>query len=162
MSKILVFGNSGSGKSTFAKKLCKERGLAHLDLDTLAWLPTSPPQRKPLAESQLAIEKFMSSYGTWVIEGCYADLLGIAAPHAAQAVYMNLPVALCIENAKNRPWEPHKYASKAEQDQNLAMLIDWISQYPTREDVFSESAHKALYENFSGKKSIYTHNDSHS
>ncbi len=162
MSKILVFGNFSSGKSTFAKRLYKERGLAHLDLDTLAWLPTSPPQRKPLVESQLAIEKFMSLYGTWVIEGCYADLLGIAAPYAAEVVFMNLPVAPCIENAKSRPWEPHNYPSKAEQDQNLAMLIDWISQYPTRGDVFSESAHKSLYKNFSGKKSIYTHNNSYS
>jgi hypothetical protein len=37
---------------------------------------------------------------------------------------MNLPVAACIENARKRPWEPHKYASKAEQDKNLDRLID--------------------------------------
>ena len=158
MSKILIFGNSGSGKSTLAKQLCKTRGLAHLDLDTLAWLPTSPPQRTSLAESQMAIERFISSNDTWVIEGCYADLLDIAAPDADEAIFMNLPVASCIENARSRPWEPHKYASKAEQDGNLAMLIDWIAQYPTRQDVFSELAHSKLYQNFTGKKRMITSN----
>ncbi len=35
--KVLVFGNSGSGKSTYAKALSKRHGLAHLDLDTIVW-----------------------------------------------------------------------------------------------------------------------------
>lgn len=159
MSKILVFGNSGSGKSTLAKQLYNERGLAHLDLDTLAWLPTNPPQRKPLAESRAAIEAFIQSYDTWVIEGCYADLLEVAAPQATEAIFMNLPVALCIENARKRPWEPHKYASREEQDANLEMLVEWIAQYPVREDVFSEAAHTALYQNFAGRKRLYTSNE---
>lgn len=160
LSKILVFGNSGSGKSTLAKRLCKEQGLAHLDLDTLAWSSTNPPERKPLPESKFTIEEFISSSEAWVIEGCYADLLDIAAPHADEAIFMNLPVTSCIENARKRPWEPHKYASKAEQDESLAMLIDWISQYPTRLDEFSESAHREFYETFIGKKYIYHSNES--
>ena len=50
--KIVIFGNSASGKSSLAKKLAKQDQLAHLDLDTLAWLPavspTSPPQRQSI------------------------------------------------------------------------------------------------------------------
>jgi cytidylate kinase len=37
--KILVFGNSGSGKSTYAKSLVAQFGLAHLDLDAIVWEP---------------------------------------------------------------------------------------------------------------------------
>ncbi len=159
MSKVLIFGNSGSGKSTLAQQLSKERALAHLDLDTLAWLPTNPPARMPLPDSQSAIERFISSADSWVIEGCYTDLLAFAAPHADEAIFLDLPVAACIENARNRPWEPHKYASREDQDKNLDMLIDWIAQYPTRQDVFSEAAHNAFYEQFAGKKFIYHSND---
>ncbi|WP_415071942.1 AAA family ATPase [Hyphomicrobium sp.] len=43
MQRLLIFGNSGSGKSTLARQLAQERGLAHLDLDTLAWQPGMPP-----------------------------------------------------------------------------------------------------------------------
>ncbi len=65
---------------------------------------------------------------------------------------MNLPVSACQQNAKNRPWEPHKYESKAAQDLNLEMLLNWISDYYQRDDAFSEMAHNQFYGDFSGKK----------
>ena len=158
MRKIIIFGNSGSGKSTAAQKLCGSENLFHLDLDTLAWQATQPPQRKPLTESALEISAFIDSYAGWVIEGCYSDLLKIALPFSSEIIFMNLSVESCIENARNRPWEPHKYKSKEAQDSNLEMLIDWISQYSQRTDTFSEAAHKKLYEQYLGKKSVLTRN----
>ncbi len=47
MRKIVIFGNSGSVKPAFAKTLCRADGLSYLDLDTLAWMPTVPPERRP-------------------------------------------------------------------------------------------------------------------
>jgi dephospho-CoA kinase len=35
--KVLVFGNSGSGKSTYARALAAREGLAHLDSDSIVW-----------------------------------------------------------------------------------------------------------------------------
>lgn len=37
--KVIVIGNSGSGKSTHARTLAKEHGLEHLDLDSIMWEP---------------------------------------------------------------------------------------------------------------------------
>tara|TARA_R110002110_G_scaffold66978_1_gene183023 strand:- start:121801 stop:122208 length:408 start_codon:yes stop_codon:yes gene_type:complete len=133
--------------------------MAHLDLDSLAWQKTSPPERSPLAVSELAISDFISCNENWVIEGCYSDLLEIALPFSNEIIYMNLSVEACIDNARNRLWEPHKYSSKEAQDNNLEMLIAWISQYRERTDTFSELAHKELYERYSGKKSTMTEND---
>ena len=59
MRKVLIFGNSGSGKSTLAKELAEKEELAHLDLDTLAWLPVLPPKRAPLVESESKIIEFI-------------------------------------------------------------------------------------------------------
>lgn len=159
MRRVLVFGNSGSGKTTLSNKICSEEDIPHLDLDVLAWQETVPPKRKPIEESIKAIEKFMDLNDDWVIEGCYSDLLEIALPEANEIIFMNLPLNLCITNAKKRPWEPHKYKSKEEQDSNLEMLVNWISQYETREDTFSKKAHLALYESFLGKKSEYITNE---
>lgn len=153
MKKILIFGNSGSGKSTLAKKLCQAYRLNHLDLDTLAWLPNIPPNRKPLEESLKEIQAFINRHTGWVIEGCYGDLLEIVAPNANEVIFMNLPIEKCIVNAKNRPWEAHKYDSKQAQDANLDMLIDWISDYSSRTDTFSEIEHMKLYQRFPHKKS---------
>ena len=158
MRRVLIFGNSGSGKSTLAKGLCQTEGLLHLDLDTLAWECTVPPKRKPLDRSNKAIQDFIQLHDGWIIEGCYADLLEMVLPDATEVIFMNLPVEACIHNAKSRPWEPHKYASKALQDANLGMLIDWISQYSKRDDTFSEHAHRGLYEAFQGNKTMYVTN----
>jgi len=154
MKKVLIFGNSGSGKSTFAKKFRQSDGLVHLDLDTLAWQNTVPPERKPLIESKQELLTFIQSNESWVIDGGYVDLLEMAASHANEIIFLNLPVDDCIANAKNRPWEPHKYDSKQAQDANLEMLIGWIADYYVREDTFSQTAHHTFYEQFFGKKSV--------
>lgn len=159
MQKILIFGNSGSGKSTLAKTLCSKSRLAHLDLDTLAWMPSSPPIRKPLIDSQVEIAMFIDAHQGWVIEGCYSDLLELATSASNEMIFLNLPVATCIDNAKNRPWEPHKYPSKRAQDANLAMLLEWIAQYPDREDTFSKAAHDQLYTTYAGAKRMLTRNE---
>ncbi|MCA1799404.1 MAG: shikimate kinase [Xanthomonadaceae bacterium] len=158
MRKVIVFGNSGSGKSTLAAEL-RDEGLAHLDLDVLAWLPTTPPERRSIEQAYVDIQQFMTGNAEWVIEGCYADLLELVKPFATEAIFMNLPVHLCQENARNRPWEPHKYETKAAQDDNLEMLLDWIAGYADRDDALSLSAHRAIYDSFRGEKKVITNNN---
>jgi adenylate kinase family enzyme len=139
-----------------AKHLSELHQLAHLDLDTLAWLPItekSPvPHRQSVDISVSEIGSFIKQNNQWVIEGCYSDLLTHTLKYCSEIIFLNLPVELCISNAKKRPWEPHKYKTKAEQDANLTMLIDWISQYENRRDTFSKASHEKLYNEFLGKK----------
>jgi len=148
VNRYILLGNSGSGKSSLAARLA----LPHLDLDTLAWEPTTPPQRRSLAESAREISAFIDMTDRWVIEGCYADLIEIALARCTRLVFLNPGVEACVANARLRPWEPHKYASKAAQDANLEMLIEWIREYPTRSDVFSLAAHRAIFEAFADEK----------
>ena len=154
MKKIVIFGNSGAGKSTLAKKLQQKYNLNYLDLDLLAWSNSSIPTRKPFAESTEEINDFLSNVNEWVIEGCYADLLRHVIKEAGELIFLNPGTDVCISHCRNRPWEPHKYASKEEQDKNLEMLIDWVKQYETRNDEFSLKAHIALYELFKKRKTI--------
>ena len=146
LSKVVIFGNSGSGKST-------------LDLDTIAWKTSKTPERQTILESSQSINGFLSANSTWVIEGCYSDLLELVTQQADEVIFLNLPVSTCVANAKNRPWEPHKYKSKEAQEENLDMLIYWISQYTSRNDTFSKVAHEQLFEEFQGKKTMYVSNE---
>lgn len=159
MSKFVIFGNSGSGKSTLATELASNNHLAHLDLDSIAWKPVTPPERLSISESSESINNFLSIHNSWVIEGCYSDLLELVIQQADEIIFLNLPINNCIENARNRPWEPHKYKNKEAQDENLEMLINWISQYTNRTDTFSKSAHDKLFNNFNGKKTMYVSNE---
>lgn len=152
MQRIVIFGNSGSGKSTLAAALARREALQHLDLDTLAWERTQPTQRRPLSASTAELVEFMQAHPRWVIEGCYADLIELAARHCSKLVFLNPGVERCIEHCRRRPWEPHKYPSLEAQNQNLAMLIDWIRQYPARDDEFGLARHRALFTAFQGDK----------
>lgn len=149
--RVVILGNSGAGKSTLARSLAGD-GRAHLDLDTLAWAPTEPPVRAPIAEARAAIARFTAAHDAWVIEGCYADLVALALGQATRLVFLDPSVETCQAHARARPWEPHKYASPEAQDANLPMLLDWIAAYPTREGPLGRPAHAALFEAFEGPK----------
>jgi len=150
--RIIIFGNSGSGKSSLARRLSDGKGIAHLDLDEVAWQKDLATTRLPVDESVELIDAFTAANPNWVIEGCYASLIEYVAEQATKLYFMNLPVQECVENCRNRPWEPHKYASKAEQDENLDMLIDWVQDYFEREDEFSYASHRRIFERFGGEK----------
>jgi len=158
-TKIVIFGNSGSGKTTLAKEYTKKYAVAHLDLDILAWQDTNPPARAPLSESSSKINHFISNNENWVIEGCYADLLSFAVEHASNLIFLNPSIETCIANCNNRPWEPHKYKTEALQKHNLTILLEWIKQYPIREDEFSLQSHQAIFDSFTGSKVEYVSND---
>ena len=158
MRKVLIFGNSGSGKSTLAQHLSEKENLAHIDLDTIAWLLETPPNRAPLESSNALIDEFVQQNPAWVIEGCYTDLLKLSEKFATEAIFLNPGEEQCIANAKARPWEPHKYASKEEQDKNLEMLIEWIKGYYSRDDEMSYKRHLEFYEGFQNRKLHLTSN----
>jgi len=74
---------------------------------------------------------------------------------ANEVIFLNPGIETCISNCRKRPWEPHKYRSIEEQNSNLDMLVDWIKQYPTRNDEFSLESHQKLFDEFTGKKIEY-------
>lgn len=165
MNRIVLFGNSGSGKSTLARTLAERLDCVHLDLDTVAWGEprevdgAAVPTRRTLDDSGSAIDAALDGVDTWVVEGCYADLLELVLPRATEIVFLDLGVAACQENCRRRPFEPHKYATEAEQDANLPMLLAWVAQYLGRDDEFSAAAHQRLFDGFGGRKRRLTSND---
>ena len=151
--RILILGNSGSGKTTLARALQSEFGLAHLDLDSIAW--AVPGERLPLAESVAALEAFDQSHESWVVEGSYASLARAALPLCTEFRFLNPGTEACVANCQARPWEPEKYASQEEQDERLAFLLDWVRGYEARDDEYGLMQHRALFDGFDGVKREY-------
>ena len=59
-----------------------------------------------------------------------------------------------VANCHSRPWEPHKYVSKVEQDEKLQFLLSWVREYYTREGEMSLAAHRALFEAYAGPREV--------
>lgn len=154
--KVLVYGNSGSGKSTYAHALATRHGLVHLDLDSIVWEPGKiAVQRDPQSIAESLME-FVSSHAAWVIEGCYGELVRSAAAHCTQLVFLNPGLEACQSNNRRRPWEPHKYSSLEEQNSMLPTLQSWVAEYYSRDDAWSYKVHRLIYDEYRGAKVEHT------
>ena len=150
--KILVFGNSGSGKSTLAARLAQAHALSHLDLDSIVWEPGQVAvARTPEAIAQ-SLQDFIAGHERWVIEGCYGELVDMAASHCTELVFLNPGLEACLEHNRRRPWEPHKYDSQQAQDAMLDNLQAWVAGYYQRDDAWSYRAHRRIFDAFGGRK----------
>lgn len=143
-------GNAGAGKSTLAARLVAERGAACLCLDDLAW--QQGIVRKPLADSLAQLHAFIDAHRQWVIEGCYGDLIEAALPHCDELIFLNPSSAVCEARCRERRFEPHKFATRAEQDAMLGSLIEWVRQYEFRDDEFGLCRHRRIFYEFRGRK----------
>lgn len=150
--RIAIAGNSGSGKSTLSRRLAAEANFPILDLDTVTWEPGQIAVPRDPGEAAADVGNFCNANEDWIVEGCYASLIAAALEFGPQLLVLDPGVDQCIENCRSRPWEPHKYSSKEEQDEHLAFLLRWVAEYYSRADDMSLSAHKRVYESYGGAK----------
>jgi adenylate kinase family enzyme len=151
--RILVFGNSGSGKSTLAKQLSEAHDLPHLDLDSIVWEPGQIAVLRRPESIAASLSAFLAENERWVIEGCYGELVEAASGSCTELVFLNPGLETCLERNRQRPWEPHKYASKEDQDAMLDNLQTWVADYYERQDQWSYHAHRRIFDSFAGRKS---------
>ena len=146
--RVCVLGNSGSGKSTYAKRL----RAPVLELDSIYWEPHQIAVARPAEKVRADLDAFIAANGEWVIEGCYADLIEVAARACDELVFLNPGVTACVANARRRPFEAHKYDRPEDQEKMLAFLIDWIRAYPERADTTGYREHRRVFDAFGGRK----------
>jgi adenylate kinase family enzyme len=152
MYRILIFGNSGSGKTTLANKLAKDLSIPILDLDTIVWEPHQIAIRRPQEDILKDLQDFIDNNISWVIEGCYSTLIQVALKFSTEIYFLNPGISKCLENNRHRPWEPHKFKSIQAQTETFEFLQNWIQQYEQRDDEFSYSSHRSLFDQYNGIK----------
>jgi adenylate kinase family enzyme len=147
-----IIGNSGSGKSTLAKSIAASSGAPILDLDLVYWQPNLPPQPRLLADSINDVRKFCLAHTSWIIEGCYGDIVEGVLDLNPELVLLDPGVEVCRANCRTRPFESHKYKSKEEQDRMLDFLLSWVEDYYERDGPMSRRGHLDLFDRYQGPK----------
>lgn len=114
--RVILLGNAGAGKSTLSKRLNAKQPATCLSLDEVAFHDDA--QRRPLQDSIADVRLFIADHDSWIIEGCYADIIEPVLDECDELIFLNPGVDVCIAHCRVRPWEPEKFSSKEEQDEN--------------------------------------------
>lgn len=88
MRRAVILGPTGSGKTTFGRKLAQIRGCAATDLDDLHWLP-GWKQRATEDFQRLAAEAAAGE--DWVIMGNYSKVRNAVWPRADAFIWLDYP-----------------------------------------------------------------------
>ena len=152
--RIIIYGNSGAGKTWMALQLQQQHGLPRLVLDSIAWEPEWGT-RKPLESSVVELIGFFEANENWLIEGCYGDLIEAALPFCTELRFLNPRVEVCVANCRKRhaKWEQH---GRPEDNRgSIEELLAWVREYDQRDDEFSLVRHRAIFDSFDGSKTEY-------
>lgn len=153
--RFAILGNSGSGKSTLAAALANCYSAPTLDLDTVAWVPNAVGARRDSAAAAGDVRRFCAGRDSFVIEGCYDELIAVSFEYAPHLLFLDVDCRLCEQHCLTRPFEGHKYRSREAQDEQLALLLDWVRGYYARSGPMSRESHLALFESYPGPKSRF-------
>jgi adenylate kinase family enzyme len=100
MQRILVMGSSGSGKSTFARRLATATGLPFVSLDALYWQPGwQPSEPEPFG---VRVTEAASAQG-WIMDGNYTRFAGeLRRERADTVIWFDLPRYVCMSGIMTR------------------------------------------------------------
>ncbi|UCB42942.1 MAG: hypothetical protein JSV77_10940 [Dehalococcoidales bacterium] len=88
--RVVVYGTTGSGKTTVAARIARCLGVPHVELDAIFWLPdwTEKPREEFRAEVSALLKRYPEG---WVCDGNYSALRELTLPQADAVVWLRLP-----------------------------------------------------------------------
>jgi adenylate kinase family enzyme len=151
MKRILVIGSSGSGKSTFARRLGELLSLEVIHLDSLFW--HSGWIETPKDEWRTKVAKALQG-NSWIIDGNYSATMDLRLPACDTVIFLETPRITCVYRVLkrvvfykkgSRPDIPEGCDEKFDLD-----FVKIVWSYPTR----SKPKVEAFLKQFEAEKTI--------
>jgi adenylate kinase family enzyme len=133
MKRVLVLGNAGAGKSSFAEALAGKIGIPCIHLDSHYWRPNWVPTPR---EEWPSVVRRLIDRDEWVMDGNYSTTLEERIQRADTAIYLRIrrPVAIwrvvrrrIIYRERVRPELPQGCYEKVDLE-----FLKWIWNHPRR------------------------------
>ena len=94
--RVQVVGTSGSGKSTFARRLAEARGCPFIELDLHNWRPGWEDRSKTDPAGFIADVEAATDVPDWTLAGNYSLVRDRVRAKATHLVWLDLPKALVM------------------------------------------------------------------
>ncbi len=142
-TRLVIIGNSGSGKSTVATHVAAATGLSTYDFDLIHWHDDG--SKRDELESKALVARIAAA-DSWIVEGVYGWLAEVALVEATALIWTDLCWSECREGLLARGLR-RGMTSKNQDD-----LIVWAENYWSRSTPSSFAGHKRIYAAFNGPK----------
>jgi adenylate kinase family enzyme len=150
-TRIIIIGNSGSGKSHLAESLSAIYSAPVTHLDQLFWMPGGFNEKRPKDEIRSEIERKRKE-NSWIVEGVFGELAELFLPQAQSLIFLDMDWPVCQAGLMARGSESSRQLLATEAEHNFRNLLIWAEQYWARTDLRSHSGHLRLFSNFAGLK----------
>lgn len=155
MSKIIVIGCPGAGKSTFSRKLSDVTGIKLHYLDMLWHKPDKTHISRE--EFDIELEKIMTNE-SWIIDGNYTRTLEARLKECDTVFLLDYPLEICLEGAASRigkervdlPWTEDEFDEEFKQyiidfsKDNLPVIYELLDKYrDTKKIIIFKSRNEA-------------------
>jgi adenylate kinase family enzyme len=91
--KIVIVGSSGSGKTTFGRRLAETTGIPRHEIDAMFWKPdwvqTTDEEFRPLVDS-------VTSGESWIIDGNYKRVQDLTIGRADTVIWLDYSLPLVM------------------------------------------------------------------
>jgi adenylate kinase family enzyme len=151
MNRIVITGNSGSGKTWLGNRISIVLAIPCIALDKVFWEPGGYNIKRsdPDIEAEL---KQIQSCSSWVVEGVFGSLIDELISYADTVVFLDLSWEECKTNLVARGSESSKQLDRRRAEENFQVLIEWASAYYIRDSKASNKYHTFLFDTFGGNK----------
>lgn len=104
MQRVLIIGNAGSGKSTFAKALAQRTGLPLIHLDRLYWQGNWEHLSREAFDSILHEELEKPQ---WIIDGNFNRTIPKRLSYCDTVFFFDLPTPVCLWGITKRIFQSY-------------------------------------------------------
>lgn len=156
MKFINIIGTTGSGKSTFARKLADQRKLQNIELDNLLWLDDWQESSNDALFLKLKIAMENAETG-WVIDGLYTRTIPMIMEKVDTVIWLDYPFHINLYRLSKRTFgrviSREKLWENSDNRESLKLMLSkesifiWlIKSYPKNRKKYSDLMQNPAYQ----------------
>lgn len=159
MKRIIVLGNSGTGKTTLGRILSKKLNITPLHLDAIYWLPNWNHINKELFIRKLVT--FFKKNESWVIDGNYSnsESFDLRLKLADTIIYLDYETKVSIDGIVSRERQYNKQHRSDMAEGCIEKIDNEFLDYVSNFNKFKGKYIKGYIQKYKKKKTVLIFNN---